>query len=327
MRPAKIKSSGIDGLFENAFDFAAIGMALVAPNGRWLKVNRSLCQIVGYTESELLALTFQNITHPDDLELDLRHVRQMLKGVIESYQMEKRYVRKDGRIVWVLLSVSLVREDDGHPRFFISQIQNISPRKEAEQDRDALFQLAGVLQMVVGFDGKFCRVSPGFHAVLGWECEALIGSPLAELIHPEDRAACTDQLASLRRGAPARSLQMRLLAAGGSSRWLLLDAVAAPEREVIYAVGVGVTPVKEIEDYLRRTLREKEELFARLSSSSNDLRQLQEQLLTVCAWTKRIQHHGKWMSLDEFLSEHLHLQLTHGISDEAASALTEQGNL
>ena len=87
----------------------------------------------GYTESELLARTFQNITHPDDLDVDLENVRKMLAGEIETYHMEKRYFHKNGSIVWVLLSVSLVRTQSGEPLFFISQIQDVTQQKESEE--------------------------------------------------------------------------------------------------------------------------------------------------------------------------------------------------
>ncbi|MGD1912938.1 MAG: PAS domain S-box protein [Rivularia sp. (in: cyanobacteria)] len=119
-------------LFRLAFKDAAIGMALVAPDGRWLKVNRALCEIVGYSESELLKTTFQEITHPDDLETDLGYVHQMLVGEIRTYQMEKRYFHSSGYIVWILLSVSLVRDKQQQPLYFISQIQDITLRKQAE---------------------------------------------------------------------------------------------------------------------------------------------------------------------------------------------------
>src|SRR5205085_8768176 len=92
-----------DALFQSAFEFAAIGMALVSPEGKWLRVNRSVCKITGYNESELLERTFQDITHPDDLDQDLEYVRRMLAGEIDTYQMEKRYYRKDDTIVWILL--------------------------------------------------------------------------------------------------------------------------------------------------------------------------------------------------------------------------------
>lgn len=118
--------------FSGAFQHSAIGMALISPNGQWLKVNASLCDILGYTEAELLELTFQEITHPEDLELDLDYVKQMLAGEISNYHMEKRYIHKQGHEVWILLSVSLVRDDDGRPLHFVSQIQDITQHKQAE---------------------------------------------------------------------------------------------------------------------------------------------------------------------------------------------------
>ena len=116
--------------FERAFSDAPIGMALVALEGRWMRVNRSLQIMLGYEEKELLGKTFQDITHPDDLDADLAHVRR-LDGDIEGYDMEKRYFTASGELIWVLLSVSLVRDDDGKPEHFISQIMDI-PSASAE---------------------------------------------------------------------------------------------------------------------------------------------------------------------------------------------------
>ena len=127
----QLLDSGQD-LFRLAFDDAAIGMALVAPDGKWLKVNRALCEIVGYSQTDLLGTTFQEITHPDDLETDLGYVGKMLAGEIRTYQMEKRYFHSSGHIVWILLSVSLVRDKNQQPLYFISQIQDITPHKQAE---------------------------------------------------------------------------------------------------------------------------------------------------------------------------------------------------
>lgn len=121
-------------IFENAFDYAAIGIALIAPDGRWLRVNQAICDIVGYSEKELLNLTFQDITHPDDLDTDLAFVNRLLNEEIKSYQMEKRYYHKQGNIVWVLLSVSIVKNSNGTAKFFISQIQDITKRIIAENN-------------------------------------------------------------------------------------------------------------------------------------------------------------------------------------------------
>ncbi|VTR92980.1 pas domain-containing protein : PAS domain S-box OS=Methanobacterium sp. Maddingley MBC34 GN=B655_1763 PE=4 SV=1: MASE1: PAS_3: PAS_4: PAS_8: PAS_4: PAS_4: PAS_9: HisKA_2: HATPase_c [Gemmata massiliana] len=118
--------------FRSAFDSAPIGVALVSPDGRWLKVNQSVCALVGYSEAELLTIDFQTITHPDDLGADLALVEQVLRGELPSYQMEKRYFHKTGHVIDVLLSVSLVRDARGQPLYFISQIQDITERKRAE---------------------------------------------------------------------------------------------------------------------------------------------------------------------------------------------------
>ncbi len=124
--------------FRRSFVSAAIGIALVAPDGRFLEVNDSLCTLVDYPREQLLSLGFQDITHPDDLELDLDYVRRMLAGELRSYQMEKRYTRRDHEIVWALLSVSLITDGDGKPIHFVSQIQDITARKQAELERDRL---------------------------------------------------------------------------------------------------------------------------------------------------------------------------------------------
>ncbi len=120
--------------FGSAFEFAPIGIALVSIEGQWVKVNQALCELLGYTEQELITKTFQEITYPEDLDTDLRYVAQMLSGEIASYQMEKRYFHKSGNIVWVLLSVSLVKDGQGKSRYFISQIQDITERIRAEKE-------------------------------------------------------------------------------------------------------------------------------------------------------------------------------------------------
>jgi PAS domain S-box-containing protein len=129
--------------FRATFEQAAVGIALVSPGGRWLRTNQKLCGIVGYSHDELLALSFQDITHPDDLDADLAMVKKMLAAEIVTYSMEKRYIRKDRAIVWINLSVSLVRHSDGTPDSFIAVIEDIQRRKEAES---ALLAREGMLR-------------------------------------------------------------------------------------------------------------------------------------------------------------------------------------
>ncbi len=124
--------------FRATFEHAAVGAAQVAIDGRWLRVNRKLCEILGYTEEELLQKTFQEVNHPEDLEEGLSWVRRVLEGDVQTYSIEKRYIRKDGSEVWTNLTVSLVREASGEPKYFIALIEDINQRKKTEEERDLL---------------------------------------------------------------------------------------------------------------------------------------------------------------------------------------------
>lgn len=189
-------------LFHRAFHFAAVGMALVGLDGRWLKVNRALCEALGYSEEELILLTFQEVTHPADLERDLAEMERLRRGEISTYEMEKRYQRKDGEILWARLDVVLVRDECGAPEMYISQVMDITAQKA--------------------------------------------------------------------------------------------EAAA-----------------------LKATLLENTRRLAELEERGRDVELLRQQIYTVCAWTKRILYEGKWISTDQFLTEHLHLNLTHSISEDA----------
>lgn len=123
-----------EALFREAYENAPIGIALVSPEGEWLRVNQSLCDMLGYPAGDLTRTTFQAITHPEDLESDLLLVRRMLTREIRTYQMEKRYLHRTGHAVWAHLSVSLVW-DKQKPLYFISQIQDITERKNIERGK------------------------------------------------------------------------------------------------------------------------------------------------------------------------------------------------
>jgi PAS domain S-box-containing protein len=118
--------------FRGTFENAAVGMAHVGLDGRWLRVNEKLAEITGYTHDELLARTFQEITHPDDVDPDLSLAQRVARGELATYTMEKRYIRKDGSQVFVNLTVSLSRGADGRPLHYISIVEDISERKRAE---------------------------------------------------------------------------------------------------------------------------------------------------------------------------------------------------
>ncbi|MDV6348253.1 PAS domain S-box protein [Nitrosomonas sp. Is35] len=116
--------------FQATFEQAAVGISIISLEGYWLRVNHKLCAILGYSQDELMALTFQDVTYPDDLEADINNVKRMLSGEIAAYAMEKRYIRKDGRVIWINLHVSLVRKPDNAPDYFIAVVEDIQSRKE-----------------------------------------------------------------------------------------------------------------------------------------------------------------------------------------------------
>lgn len=119
--------------FAGAFTSAALGMALVSLEGRWLDVNEALCRILGYTREELLQVDFQRLTHPADLQTDLALVQDLLAGRRTHYHLEKRYLGREGNTIWARLSVSLVRNERGEPLHFVSQIQDVSAQRSSEQ--------------------------------------------------------------------------------------------------------------------------------------------------------------------------------------------------
>ncbi|CAA9361433.1 MAG: Response regulator, partial [uncultured Gemmatimonadaceae bacterium] len=129
---ARAALGAADERFRATFEQAAVGIAHVALDGRWLRVNRRLCEVVGYAPDELLARTFQELTHPEDLASDLDLVTRLVAGEVPWYRMEKRYLHQAGHTVWAVLTVSLVRDAAGRAEYFLAVIEDVSDRKRTE---------------------------------------------------------------------------------------------------------------------------------------------------------------------------------------------------
>ncbi|OOG60524.1 GGDEF domain-containing protein [Rhodanobacter sp. B05] len=174
--------------FFSAFQHAAIGMALTGPDGRFLRVNAALCQMLGYDEEALLRLGIAEVTHPDDMAADAELMMQLLTGQRENYQLEKRNLHQDGHVVYIQLSVSLVRDDDGAPLYFVSQAQDISQRKAFEDALHRERELAEVTLRSIG-DAvittdpqlRINSLNPIAEAMTGWSSEEAQGRPVEEV--------------------------------------------------------------------------------------------------------------------------------------------------
>ncbi len=176
--------------FHVTFEQAAVGIAHVSPEGRFMRINQKFCDIVGYSEDEMLDLTFQDITHPDDLDADLEYVRQMLKGERETYSMDKRYYCKDGSTVWVNLTVSLLFDREGNPKYFISVIKDVSERKQAEIELKEAYTEIEQLQIQLQAESTYLqeeiKLEHNFENIIGQS------EPLKYVLHRVEMVAPQD---------------------------------------------------------------------------------------------------------------------------------------
>ncbi len=180
--------------FRGSFEYAAVGMARIDVKGHWLTVNQKLCEILGYSRQELDALTFQDLTHPDDLDADLTLFQEVLDGIRDNYQMEKRYIHRSGSTVYAILAVSVVRDLYGHVLYFVSQVIDITYLKKIEQQlSEALQNNQGILDAstqvaIIGTDTKgiITTFNKGAENMLGYTASEVLYKLTPELIHVAD---------------------------------------------------------------------------------------------------------------------------------------------
>ncbi|BAN50766.1 PAS domain S-box protein [Metapseudomonas resinovorans] len=214
--------------FRDAMDHSAIGMALVGLDGRLQRVNHALCDMLGYSEDELITLSFQDLTHPDDLAGDLELVREILAGRRHSYRLEKRYLHRSGREIWGLLAVSLVRDHDGEPLYFISQVEDIDRRKRAEEREAELAQRYSVATEASGvgvweWDLASDRLlwDEGMYRLYGRSAgDELSYADWRTHLHPDDAARAEREVLAAREGSQHLDIEFRILRADGGQRVL-----------------------------------------------------------------------------------------------------------
>lgn len=190
-------------LYRSTFELAAVGVAHVKPDGRWLRVNKKLCEIVGYTEAELMQLTFQEITHPEDLPADLAETEKLLNGSLDTFSAKKRYIRKDGSPVWVNLTASVARDAGGKVKHLITVVEDIHERRESDL---AQARLAAIVESsddaIISKDlnGVIRSWNAGARRIFEHTAEEAIGRSITIIIPPERHDEETQILQRLRKG-------------------------------------------------------------------------------------------------------------------------------
>ena len=277
--------------FRGAFDASSIGMALVARDGRFLQVNPALCDIVGYGEAELLARSFAEITHVDDRDIDGELVERLLRREIGSYQIEKRYLCKDARQITGRLTVSLVRDARDEPRYFVAQIQDITPYKaagaalrEAEARYRTLVEQipAAVYADVADALGTPQYISPRIELLLGYTPEEWVSDSTLWMrrLHPDDRERVLAAITVASETEGAFNLEYRFLARDGRVVWVHDEAGLVRDDEGAasfwHGFMIDITARKQQEEELRAAKEAAEEASRLkttfLSTATHELR-------------------------------------------------------
>ncbi len=263
-------------MFRSAFNITTIGMSLASADGKFLKVNAAICNFLGYSETELLQLSFQDITHPDDLPQSVELARKLIAGEIENDSFEKRYYNKQGQVVWGFVGIAIVRDTHKQPLYLVAQIQDISDRKQTEiqlQNISARLEVAlqsariGIWEWdVVTGDLIWDERMYEFYGVN--PAKKITGEAWMNGIHPDDLSKALEDSRQALAGEKEYNSEFRVLLPDGSSRYLQAHAIVQRDAKdnPLRMIGVNydITPQKQAE----LKLRESEIRFRRVFESS-----------------------------------------------------------
>jgi PAS domain S-box-containing protein len=244
--------------FRDTFEQAAVGIFHTDLDGRYLRVNRKLCEITGYSEEELTGPSRPNLSFPDDFDSGAAERTKLLSGEISSHSNEKRYVRKDGAVIWVNRTESLARDEAGNPLYMIRVVEDITGRKETERQFRDNFEQAAMGIAHVDFDNRYIRVNRKFCEITGYSEIELIGKPASGPSHPDDVGSGNRERDRLRAGKIASfSNEKRYIRKDGTTIWVKRTESIARDGagKPLYCIRVveDITDRKEAAERYRAT--------------------------------------------------------------------------
>jgi diguanylate cyclase (GGDEF)-like protein/PAS domain S-box-containing protein len=247
--------------FRTAFENAPLGVALISLDGRRFRANRALCEMLGCSEEDLLEDYLEHV-HPDDRQISTEHFQRALEEGAGSYELERRYLRADGHVVWNLTSVSLIRDSKENPSHFICLHQDITERKKAEEalrqseeQFRTIFEDAPIGVALVGLDGRRLSVNRAMCEILGYSQEELLGEAYIDVVHPDDREMSAEHLRRALEGGPeSYTLERRYVHAGGHAVWNLTSVSVIRDSEGnpshLVCLHQDITDRKKLEEKL-----------------------------------------------------------------------------
>ncbi len=301
--------------FSRVFDEAPIGIMLEGLDTRFFRVNQALCQMLGYTESELMPLTCADITHPEDWKQEISYAEQIRKGAIESYQLEKRYLNKNQEILWVNLTTILLKDKAREIFYILHMVEDITQRKqalEALQQSEARYRaiVEDQTELICRFkpDSTITFVNDAYCRYFNKPRESLIGHKFLPAMPPEDRKLITKNFGYLSVEKPINTYEHRVILDGGEIRWQQWSDRALFDEQDNFiecqAVGRDITQLKQAETDIRKAL-EKERELSELRSSFVSLvsHEFRTPLTTIQSSADILEHYNNKLS-DEKKENH-----------------------
>ncbi len=315
-----------DARFRSYFESPMVGVAITSLDKGWLEVNQALCAMLGYSRQELSGMTWAQLTHPDDLDADVAQFSRVIAGEIDTYAMEKRFIRKNGDVIWTILSVSCVRKLDGVVDYYVALLQDITERKRVEvalRDSEERFRILfetaadGILLLDAEGEnrGKIVSANPAAAVMSGYTVDELLALEISDLDTAESGRKVPERYEKLLRGEILRDEVIHRRKDGSIFPLeICCRSFDQVDHQYIVALHRDITDRKLMEE-------DKENVIVELQKALSEVKQL-KLFLPICASCKKIRDdEGYWSEVERYIGEHTDTQFSHGICPDCMRKL------